>query len=116
MDNYTLVYNELDRLFETKYNRDGRYVKFIYNGYKNNKMTNVSEFSRFILIQSKNQRMTLTDDGEDVKSFLSLSPEEIYELHKDLNELLEKSKKCDNAESSAERMLYILCMSLFSKM
>lgn len=108
MNHYTEIVNELDHLFETKYNKNGRYIKFIYNGYKNNNITEVvSEFFRFLLIDTTVQTMTLTDNSESVVSFLQLSCEETNELHKDLNILLLRSKS-DHNYSSAERMLWLL--------
>lgn len=110
MDNYTLYCNELNHLFETKYNRNGRYVKFIYNGYKNKTiMHNVSEFSSFVLIDTVIQSMTLCDNVKQVMTFVPWSDEDLNELNKDLDELLAKCKQSSNDSTfSAERMLLVL--------
>ena len=114
MDTYTELANELDHLLETKYKKNGRFIKFIYNGYKNNNIKEaVSEFSRFLLIDTIAQTMTLTDTSESVILFLQLSREETEELHKDLDILLLRSRN-DNNCSSSERMLWLLIQLFFN--
>lgn len=109
MSNYILYSNELDQLFETKYNKGKRYIKFIYNGYKNDDFSKpVSEFSRFLLIDTKTQRMTLTDRSVQAINFLVLSCQEYKELLKDLDELIEKY--------SRPRMLLTLRAILINKL
>jgi hypothetical protein len=102
---YTFFSNEIEHLFQTKYNKNNRYVQFLYNGYKhnNNNYKGISEFANFLLVDTNTQEMALNDNPEQVKSFLSLTTNELEELNNDLDELIQKSKN-----TSGERMLVIL--------
>lgn len=112
MNNYSLYMYLLDNLLETKYCRNGCYIKYIYNGYKqlNNNGTE-SEFSRLLFINTKTQQIIMHENTnqELIKQFLSLSNEEVKCLQDDVTELIEMSKKWNNNtdNTSPERMLFI---------
>ena len=106
---FRLFVNYIDELFETKYNKNGRYIKFIYNGYKLNEYSEMlSEFSCFALIDTTTQEISLTNNYAKIKAFLSLSSEELDNIKIDLNKLHDESKLCGVAEC----MITILKMML----
>ena len=119
MNSYSLYQTKLDNLLQTKYSRNGCYLKYIYNGYTNKKFnTTESEFFRLLFINTKTQEVVMQENlnlnKELIKQFLSLSDEELKCLQDDVSELIEISKKMDNNDdnTSPERMLYMF-LSIF---
>ena len=116
MDNYSLYETKLNNLLESKYFRNGCYMKYIYNGYKNKEFITIkSEFDRLLFINVKTQEVFMHQNvnKELIKQFLSLSDEELKCLRDDVNELIEMSKNiCNDDNTSAERMLSIFLLML----
>jgi hypothetical protein len=71
---------------------NGKYIKFNYNGYGVLSGTDgkVSEFCYFSLVNTVNQTMTITNNRDDVFTFLELSDDGKTNLKNDLNKLFEK--------------------------
>jgi hypothetical protein len=113
---YLKIPLELDELFQ-KYKKNGKYIKYIYNGYEVVNIENAtSEFDSFVLIDTKKQTMELSNKIKDVVEFLELDSAEFDNLKMDISYLIEKEKelfehfKSENSfpKKLHYRQLYIL--------
>jgi len=100
---------ELNYLLEIKYKKNGKHIKFNYNGY--NVLSdnyNISEFAYFTLVNTINQKIINTSKQDDVFNFLELTDDVKNNMKEDLIELLEKSSRL-----IYYRKLMVLLLDLF---
>lgn len=89
LNEYLNLNDKLENLFEVKYGKNKKYAKYIYNGYLTRDFINLqSEFSNFVLIDTKNQTMKLTNNKKELFDFLELSNLELKNLKSDINDLI----------------------------
>jgi len=108
-NNKMIINFEIDNLFEYKYNKNGKYVKFIYNEYNISNKTR-SEFASFLMINTIDQKLTIAKNKDDIFTFLNLSDEDKINLKNDISLLLKKEEDF----SSSKRKLIILFNYLYN--
>jgi hypothetical protein len=97
-DEYKLIGQEIDNLFQVKYKSETRLIQFVYYGYfKYNPTTASSEASKFVLIDTKLQTFGFCQSLMEAVDFLQLEDGESSNLRNDILKLIEKEERLRNS-------------------
>ncbi len=100
--------NTIADLFENKYRKNGRFVKYIYYGYTHiDTPIPTNENSFFVLIDTMAQTHTFGKDLNEVVHFLQLTSEEESSFKQDIQQLFETENRLKSSKVLIRKLMIL---------
>lgn len=93
LNEYYLIDKDIDYLFDVKYKKKDKYVKFVYFGYTNNEKIFSSKPENAFFVSLKHLEGTVIYNNiSDIFKFLDFTDDEINQYKSDIDMLIKKEE------------------------